>query len=187
MPNQTSPLVAKRITALDGRSIGNDYVQIIPAAPAERISLRCKEDAVASVSKALGVDLPQQPKKSATKGTRSALWLGPDEWLVIDTGDKSPYADLIGVEALHSSVDVSHRNLGLMITGSGAQAVINAGCPQNLSLKAFPVGACTRTVYGKAEVVIWRLADDQFRMECWRSFAPFVFDLLTEASLDAGV
>jgi sarcosine oxidase subunit gamma len=51
------------------------------------------------LSKALGVKLPVKPKTSASTGGRTALWLGPDEWLVIDEAGKDPLADCAGVKA----------------------------------------------------------------------------------------
>ncbi len=182
-----SEAIAQRITVLGNSRAGNGSVQITPAEPAERISLRARATDVTALSKALGVTLPQKPKHSATKGKRSALWLGPDEWLVIDTGGQSPFTDLQGVETLHAATDVSHRNIGILISGEGAEATINAGCPQDLSLSVFPVGAATRTIFGKAEIVLWRLSETEFRLECWRSFAPYVFGLLSEGALDAAV
>ncbi len=182
-----SEAIAQRITVLGNSRAGNGSVQITPAEPAERISLRARTNDLADLSKALGVTLPQKPKHSATKGKRSALWLGPDEWLVIDTSGQSPFADLQGVATLHAATDVSHRNIGILISGEGAEATINAGCPQDLSLSVFPVGAATRTIFGKAEIVLWRLSETEFRLECWRSFAPYVFGLLSEGALDAAV
>lgn len=179
--------IAQRVTALGNQSFGNGSVQITPAEPAERISLRARADAVATLPKALGVTLPQQPKTSTTKGKRSVLWLGPDEWLVIDTGGKSPIADLQGLDVIHAATDISHRNIGLIISGEGAAATINAGCPQDLSLDVFAIGAASRTIFGKAEVVLWRLSETEFRMECWRSFSDYVFGLLSEGALDAAV
>jgi sarcosine oxidase, subunit gamma len=41
---------------------------------------------------------------------------------------------------------------------------------------------CTRTIFAKAEIVLWRRAKDSFRVEVWRSFAPYVSDFLKEAS-----
>lgn len=179
--------IAQRVTVLGSRRAGNGVVQITPAEPAERISLRARAGDVAALSKALGVTLPQKPKHSATKGKRSALWLGPDEWLVIDQGSKSPFADLQGVEILHAATDISHRNIGIDISGEGAAATINSGCPQDLSLAVFPVGAASRTIFGKAEVVLWRMSENEFRLECWRSFAEYVYGLLNEGALDASV
>ena len=73
----------------------------------------------------------------------------------------------------------------LSVTGPGAAATINAGCPQDLSLEAFPVGACSRTILGKIEIVLYRSAEDTFRVECWRSFSDYAFTFLTEAAKDA--
>jgi sarcosine oxidase subunit gamma len=88
---------------------------------------------------------------------------------------------LAAVKTFHSAVDVSHRNAALIVEGPGAADVLNAGCPQDLSLAVFPVGACSRTLMGKTEVVLLRLAEDAFRLEVWRSFAPYAFDFLEDA------
>jgi len=176
---------ATRAPALAGRDFSATGVKLAVLAPAERISLRAPDASVAALSKALGVALPKAPKTSASKGGRTALWLGPDEWLVIDEAGGDPLADCAGVKALHSAVGVSHRNVGFSVTGTAAAATLNAGCPQDLSLAAFPVGACSRTVLGKIEVVILRTGEDAFRVECWRSFSDYAFAFLSQAAVDA--
>lgn len=178
--------IARR-PALAGREIVNGAVRISVLPPAERISLRAPDGSIAALSEALGLDLPRSPKKSASQGARSALWLGPDEWLVIDQKGGNLVAACAGVQALHSAVGVSHRNVALSVSGTGAEAALNAGCPQDLSLGAFPVGACSRTILGKVEIVLMRTAGDTFRVECWRSFSDYVFDFLTEAAADAAI
>ncbi|MER8748919.1 sarcosine oxidase subunit gamma [Mesorhizobium sp. M1050] len=182
----TSPSVERR-PALAGRSTTGTGVKVEVLPPAERISLRAPEASLAALSKALGVTLPKKPKTSASKGGRTALWLGPDEWLVIDEAGKDPLADCAGVSALHSAVGISHRNIAIAVTGTGAAATINAGCPQDLSPDGFPVGAASRTILGKTEIVLLRTAPDAFRVECWRSFSDYVFTFLSEGSRDAAV
>lgn len=189
--------VADRIHPLEGCRAEGPGVLVTPAEPAFRMSLRAPAGSVAALSKALGVKLPQQPKTSAVSkpaglfakkkqaGTRAALWLGPDEWLVIDTGGNDPAGDCSGVKALHSAVDISHRNTAVIVSGANAAATLNAGCPQDLSLAVFPVDACSRTVFGKAEVVLWRTGENTFRVECWRSFSDYVFTFLEDAACDA--
>ena len=135
----------------------------------------------AALSKALGLNLPMKPKTTASNGSRTALWLGPDEWLIIDDADSSVVADLAKVKVLHSAVDISHRNVGIIVAGKGAAAVVNGGCPQDLSLKAFPVGAASRTVLGKIEIVLWRTGEDSFP----RRMLAIVFDL--RLCISAGV
>jgi sarcosine oxidase subunit gamma len=156
-------------------------VSIEQSAFASRIALRAKEDAVGPLSTALGLVLPTRPKTSSVSGLRSALWLGPDEWLVIDQSGGDLMAVCATVDAIHSSADISHRNTAFIVSGEDAADVLNAGCPQDLSLAAFPVGAVSRTLFGKAEVVIFRVTEDTFRLECWRSFAEYVGGLLGEA------
>lgn len=177
--------VAERRPALAGRVFDAQGVSLAVLPPAERISLRAPSGSINALSKALDVKLPQKPKTSVAEGNRTALWLGPDEWFVIDEAGKDLLADCAGVEALHSAVGISHRNVAISVSGPAAAATINAGCPQDLSLAAFPVGACSRTILGKVEIVLYRPAEDAFRVECWRSFSDYVWTFLTEAAKDA--
>lgn len=170
-------------TPLDGRAATAPSLSVLPAPPAHRTSLRAGPDALETIDAALGLALPRRIGRSETAGERSALCLGPDEWLVIDP-DTDPMADLADVAAPHSAVDVSHRNVALLVVGADAADAIEHGCPRDLSLDAFPVGACARTVLGKAEVIVWRGKPDAFRIECWRSFSTYVMDFMEEVALD---
>jgi sarcosine oxidase subunit gamma len=181
----TSTAGVDRRSSLKDREASGAGVKVSPLPPAERVSLRAPAESVASLSRALGVTLPQKPKTSAAKGSRVALWLGPDEWLVLDEEGTDLLGDCAKARQLHSAVGISHRNVAIGVVGPAAEACVNAGCPQDLSLAAFPVGACSRTVLGKAEIVIYRTAEDAFRVECWRSFSDYVFTFLSEAARDA--
>lgn len=177
---------AVRHTVLEGRApASHAAASVTPGGPASRLSLRAPASSVAALSRALGLTLPQKPKTSASKGGRAALWLGPDEWLVVGEDGDDPAAACAGVKPFHSAVDVSHRNVAFIVSGAGAEAAISAGCPQDVSLDAFPVGACSRTVMGKIEIVLWRTGETEFRVECWRSFADYAFTFLAEAAKDA--
>ena len=185
MAKAASTTVAKRDPALAGRAFSASDVSLAVLPPAERISLRAPAASAAALSKALRVSLPQKPKTSTITDGRNALWLGPDEWLVIDEAGKDPLADCAEVKELHSAVGISHRNIAIAVTGPAAAAAINAGCPQDLLLAAFPVGACSRTILGKIDIVLLRTAKDSFRVECWRSFSDYAWAFLTEAARDA--
>jgi sarcosine oxidase, subunit gamma len=179
-----NPSVQRR-PANDGREASGQGVRVSVLPPAERISLRAPAGSVAALSKALGLKLPAKPKTSASSGGRSALWLGPDEWLVIDEEGNDPLADCAKVKELHSAVGISHRNVAIAVTGPNCEATIGSGCPQDLSLAVFPVGACSRTILGKSEIVLLRTAPDNFRVECWRSFSDYIFAFLADAAKDA--
>lgn len=174
-----------RRPANDSREASGQSVRVVVLPPAERISLRAPAASVAVLSKALGVKLPTKPKTSSTDGGRTALWLGPDEWLVIDEDGNDMLADCATVSQLHSAVGISHRNVAISVAGPNSEGTISSGCPQDLSLAIFPVGACSRTILGKSEIVLLRTAEDAFRVECWRSFSDYVFAFLADAAKDA--
>jgi len=176
---------ATRIHPLQGRAFAGGGIDIRSAPPATRISLRVQGASLAALSKALGLALPKKPGTSASNGGRHALWLGPDEWLVIDEDEGDLVGACANAPALHSAVDVSHRNTAILLSGSNVEDVLAAGCPRDLSLGVFPVGTATRTIFGKVEIVLFRTAPDAFRVEVWRSFSDYAFTLLEEAARDA--
>ena len=157
--------------------------------PAARFVFRGGEAARAACSAAFGVALPEALGAARASGDRAALWLGPDEWLLIADGE-SPEALAAAIEAgvetlPHSLVDVSQRQVALAVTGADAARVLGAGCPLDLRPKAFPPGMATRTLFDKAEIVLWRRAETDFRVEVWRSFSPWLTAALTEAARGA--
>jgi sarcosine oxidase subunit gamma len=112
--------------------------------------------------------------------------MGPDEQLIlaaVEDGETvgAQLRDALGALP-HSLVDMSHRQLALEVSGAAAQTLLNVGCPLDLHLSAFPVGMCTRTVLGKADIVLWRTGPDSFHVEVWRSFADYVAHFLAEAA-----
>jgi len=157
--------------------------RFLPPPPGTRLSIRAAGAAASGIGAALGVLLPTVPCRSVIT-ERAALWLGPDEWLIQAA---EPAEALIALarkgaaENPASIVDVSHRDLALEITGPFAPWCLNGFCALDLDPRVFPVGMCTRTVLGKAEVVLWRTGAERFRLDVARSFAPYVWACLEEA------
>jgi len=159
-------------------------VRLLP--PASRFTLRGRAPVMAAAGIALGLTLSEVACRSTTNSRCAALWLGPDEQLLLAAvGDGAAIGAQLR-DALsglpHSVVDMSHRQLALEVSGATAQTLMNVGCPLDLHLSAFPVGMCTRTVLGKADIVLWRTGPDSFHVEVWRSFADYVARFLAEAA-----
>lgn len=155
------------------------------APPRAKFALRCSADAVAAAGQCFGFALPSTACCAAVAGTRAALWLGPDEWLLLAAPDDAP--EIAGqfpvalARTAHSLVDVSHRSAAFTIQGAQAAALINHGCPLDLSDAAFPIGMCTRTLLEKSEVILWRVEEHTYHVEIERSFAPYVWHMLIAA------
>lgn len=161
---------------------------LVPLPAATRFSFRGAAAAAAAAGRALGVELPQQACRANAAGERAALWLGPDEQLLIGAeSDTAALRDALAAalgDLPHSLVDVSHRQVAFAIRGPHAEWLLQSGCPLDLDPSQFPVGMCTRTVFLKAEIVLWRTAPDTFRIEVWRSFAEYVVGMLAEAAIE---
>jgi len=156
-----------------------------PLAPATRLVLRGDSEVMAAALAAIGLPFTETACRAVSQDGRSALWLGPDERLLL-CGQGEPPGLARLREALagraHSLVDVSHRQCALEVSGAQAPVLLNCGCPLDLDQSAFPMGMCTRTVLGKAQIVLWRTGERTFHLEVWRSFAAYVSKVLALAA-----
>lgn len=185
-----APVMARRTAALAGITpfgtvTGGIVVRPLPAAA--RFSLRLDEPALAIVREACGFALATPVNRFLDGGTRLALRLGPDEWLLLaaESAAAAVASEISAALRLHrhALVDISHRHAALEVAGVHAPLVIAAGCPLDLDVAEFPSGSGSRTLLGKAEVVLMRTDDaPSYRIECGRSFGPYLADFLSEAA-----
>lgn len=144
-----------------------------------RLSLRARGD-LKDLSAAVGVDLPSKIGDRATADGVDIACLGPDEWLLLLPKDR--VADLSAKLAEvypnhpHSLTDISSRELSFEISGPKAADLITIGCPRDINV--FAVGSARRTVFDGASAILWRDAEDQFRLDVWNSFALFTAQTL---------
>lgn len=177
---------------VDSRLQRGEIARFTWAPPLARFIFRGDPAAEAAARAAFGLDFPEALNRAASKGERGqpggrvALRIGPDEVLLIVpvAEGEAVAAGMAAASAAHphSLVDISDRHLGFVLEGPCAADILNSGCPLDLGPEAFPVGMATRTLFHKAEIILWRMAPALFRIEVWRSFAPYVEALLQEAA-----
>ncbi len=158
-------------------------VRLTPGPVLTRHIFRGRPACLDMAGEAFGLALPSAPCRASARDGWSALWLGPDEYLLLSPAGRAEaiaaaFAAAAGGMA-YALVEVSDRQVGLSVAGTKAAALLNAECPLDLRLAAFPVGMCTRTLFGRAEIVLWRQDEYSFYLEFWRSFASYVRDLAT--------
>ena len=139
----------------------------------------------------LGLALPMEANTVAVNGALMALWLGPDEWLVVT----SPNAQTrlsesleAALHCMHAAVtDVTGGQTVITLGGPRARDVLAKGCPLDLHPSVFKPGDCAQTLVGKANVAI-RCVDDSpaFELIVRRSFAEYMALWLHDAALEYG-
>ena len=167
-------------------------VDIRLSAPRARFSLRLDPSLLSTTKSVAGFTLDMAVNRRTATGEKAAMRLGPDEWLLSGPeGEAAQIAVDVGAALAglhHALVDVSHHYVALSVSGPRAADVINSGCPLDLSPAAFPVGQATRTLLGKAQVVLAKTDDlPAFEIACGRSFAAYVHDFLLEAARELRV
>ena len=165
-----------------------EWLKTLP--PAARWVLHGDAQARARAAPVWGVGFSETACRAVRHAERATLWLGPDEYLLLDLAaqDASATAAAITAAAIedalrdspHALVDVSHRQFALEVSGPHAEVILRGACPLDLHISQFPVGMCTRTVLAKADITLWRTREDAFHLEVWRSFAGYVGSLVTE-------
>ena len=169
-------------------SLNSDALKVFLLPERVRYSLRVKKADLAAAEKMSGLKLPRKVGGSNMKPNQFVMCLGPDEWFVIAEPKESPrlqkaFAKLEKAFTL-SITDVSHRNVCFGIMGGKFAEAVNIGCPLDLSLKAFPVGKVTRTVFETAPIILMRTGENHFGIECWRSYGPYIAGFMERYAAD---
>ena len=137
----------------------------------KRYSLRGE---VAALQAFTAVPLPSKIGDVSERGAELAVMLGPDEWLLLGTiiGDGSGQAVSI--------TEITERQITITLKGARAAEILMSGCP--LDLERMAIGRGTRTIYETVEIVVMKRGVEQFHIEVWRSFAPWLWAALVVAA-----
>ena len=157
-------------------------LDIRAAEDAARFNLRIDPSVASTAATAFGAPLPARIGQTATSGGRLALQLGPDEWqLLAPLSEGDAIVESFGqLQTPHSLVDISHREVGILVEGEAASLALRSAIA--FDLEAMPVGTGCRTVFDKAQIILIRETENRFRIEVWRSFADHVWHILHAVS-----
>jgi sarcosine oxidase subunit gamma len=145
----------------------------------------------AGLADALGFALPTEPNTVAGDASRAALWLGPDEWLVVaPEGTEGALEQALrgAIAGAHGSVvDVSANRTLLELEGPVAREVLSKGCSLDLHPRRFGTGQCAQTALALAQIILWQVTDGPcYRILVRCSFAPYLAEWLVDAMAEYG-
>ena len=143
-----------------------------------RFSLRCRPDGRSAIAAGLGVSLPDRISAVATKGSRRALCLGPDEWQIDTTAADARVVlgAMAAQKTAHSLVDITDREVTWRLSGEKATELLSAGIARDLSRIAPHCGS--RTVFDGVQAILFRESETDWTLSVWRSFAPHARHLI---------
>jgi sarcosine oxidase subunit gamma len=141
----------------------------------------------AAVRGAIGCELPREANTHAVGPDIAAIWLGPDEWLVVAQAGRADAISASLRQALagkrHSVSDVSASRTVIEISGSDARLVLAKGCPLDMHSSSFAPPRTAQTLLAKANVIIQCMdAAPRYRLFVRSSFASYVAEWLTDAA-----
>jgi len=146
-----------------------------------QVNLRLDPSAADRVS----FPLPLQPNTAWESGSRAALWLGPDEWLLVGPADAGRWIleeiDTALGGTHHSVVDVGANRVALDLRGPGVAALLSKGCSLDLHPRVWTVGSCAQTMMAKAPVILHE-REETTRILVRTSFADYLIDWLKASS-----
>jgi heterotetrameric sarcosine oxidase gamma subunit len=120
------------------------------------------------------VSVRGEPPLAPNTVAGDALWLGPDEWLVLG-GREEDYPDAC------AAVDVSANRVCLELSGPEAADVLARGCALDLHPSVFPPGRCAQTLLARAQVILYRTDERTFRLLVRPSYADYLRAWLRDA------
>ncbi len=174
---------------VQGEVINTPSVTVSALPISGKLVLRAEGDAIAkAVKKALKLELP----KGVTEHTRAdgveAMWMGPDETLLVCEIDQlAAHQAAIAKAAAklhHSLVDVSDYYISMQIQGVKAREVLAKHVPADMHSSAFADGTAIRTRFAKATAVLVARGDDTFELMVRWSFAQYAAELLRVSCLE---
>lgn len=148
-------------------------------------------DFTGAVRAALGFDLPLAANTVAVLGDVSALWLGPDEWLIVGAPDSE--GDLAtrlntALTGKHVSVvDVTANRTVLELSGPSTRAVLEKACGLDLRPREFKPGQCAQTNLARTVGILELRQGGAWRIYVRNSFALYLADWLLDAMAEYAI
>ncbi len=161
-------------------------------------------EAMAAFETAFGFALPIAANDTAGDADTIALWLGPDEWWLVEPGPE-PDAGPRLAENLRAALtghfaavtEVGESRTCIRVSGPRARALLQKGCPLDFHPSVFKAGTCAQSILAKAGVTLHLFADESaaqagaegpvFDIYVLRSFAEYLWVWLEDAAVEYGV
>ena len=173
--------------------INQGSISVKEISPVMKINLRGKKrEFLTNIGKNLNMILPTEANTSSASDKLTAIWLSPDEWMIVsnelvskDTNKNDLYEMLfngISKTTLGAVVDVTDQFLQLELKGENIYEIFSAGSPFNFSEFKEKKGSTTQTVLNHADVILHNKDENIVNLFVRRSFAEHLWSWIEDCS-----
>ena len=162
--------------------INQESVSIKEISQVMKINLRGKRrEFLTNIGKNLNMILPTEANTSSTSDKLTAIWLSPDEWMIVsnqlvskDTNKYETHEMLfnsISKTNLGAVIDVTDQFVQLELKGETVYEIFSAGSPFNFNEFKEKKGSTTQTVLNHVDVILHHKDENVVNLLVRRSFA----------------
>lgn len=141
-----------------------------------------------AAGKALGIELPAEPRTSRSANGAAALWFSIDQWLIVAPRDR--VGDMLAAVGAaldgrhHALADVSDMRCVLRLSGEALRPVLAKCVSVDVFADEFVPGFARRVTFGEIAGALHVVADDPWVVDLYvfRSYADYALTWIAESA-----
>tara|TARA_Y100001970_G_scaffold210566_1_gene256909 strand:- start:14 stop:577 length:564 start_codon:yes stop_codon:yes gene_type:complete len=168
-------------------------VSIKEITPVMKINLRGKtREFLTNVGKNLNMILPTEANTSTTSDKLTAIWLSPDEWMIVSNElisketNKYQLNELlfhsISKKNLGAVIDITDQFVQLELNGKNIYEIFSSGSPFNFNEFKEKKGSTTQTVLNHIDVILHHKDENIVNLFVRRSFAEHLHSWIEDSA-----
>ena len=161
--------------------------------PVIKINLRGKKrEFLTNIGKKLNMILPSEANTSSTSDKLTAIWLSPDEWMIVsnelaskDTNKSELHEMLfnsISKTNLGAVIDVTDQFVQFELKGKNIYEIFSAGSPFNFNEFKEKKGSTTQTVLNHVDIILHHKDENIVNLFVRRSFAEHLWSWIEDCA-----
>ena len=173
--------------------LNHNGLSIREISPIMKLNLRGKKrEFFTTVGKNLNMILPTEANTSTTSDKLTAIWLSPDEWMIVSNElvnkDTNKYElneilfNSISKTNLGAVIDVTDQFVQLELKGKNIYKIFSAGCPFNFNEFKEKKGSTTQTVLNHIDVILHHKEENVVNLFVRRSFAEHLWSWIEDSA-----
>ena len=168
-------------------------ISVKEISPIMKLNIRGKKrEFFTAVGKHLDMILPTEANTSSSSSKLTAIWLSPDEWMVVSNEliekntnsydlEESLY-NSISKTNLGAVIDVTDQFVMIELKGSKVYELFSSGSPYNFNDFREKKGSTTQTLLNNIDVIIQNKSENLVNLFVRRSFSEHLFSWINDSA-----